>query len=85
MTARGAADFLTRTTSISATIFVCLSIVLAALAANTGRPSGIDASLAQPQPGAPATGPALSPTAPVTPPATAPATGNQSGGVPLAQ
>ena len=33
MTARGAADFLTRTTAISATIFVALSILLAALAA----------------------------------------------------
>ena len=31
MTARGAADFLTRTTAISATIFVALSILLAAL------------------------------------------------------
>jgi len=42
MTARGAADFLTRATTILATAFVVLSIVLAALAAQTGNRS-IDA------------------------------------------
>lgn len=95
MTARGAADFLTRTTSISATIFVILSILLAALAANTNRGSRIDASLAQPNPSAPSRSinlgptpgaPAPGETAPATAPTPAPVTtGNQSGGVPLAQ
>ncbi len=42
MTARGAADFLTRATTVLATFFVGLSIVLAALAAQTGNRS-IDA------------------------------------------
>jgi preprotein translocase subunit SecG len=45
MSARGAADFLTRATSILATIFVVLSIVLAALAANERAPTKIDTSL----------------------------------------
>src|SRR5690606_33725575 len=45
MTARGAADFLTRTTSVCAAIFILLSIVLAALAAQTNRGRTIDPSL----------------------------------------
>jgi preprotein translocase subunit SecG len=45
MSARGAADFLTRTTAILATAFVVLSIVLAALAANTSGGRTIDTSL----------------------------------------
>lgn len=45
MSARGAADFLTRTTAILATVFVVLSIVLAALAANSGGTRTIDTSL----------------------------------------
>lgn len=45
MSARGAADFLTRVTSILATIFVLLSIVLAALASVERAPSTIDTSL----------------------------------------
>ncbi|HEX9931356.1 MAG TPA: preprotein translocase subunit SecG [Allosphingosinicella sp.] len=49
MTARGAADFLTRATAILATIFVALSIVLAALAANAGGPRRIDPSLIRQQ------------------------------------
>ena len=36
MSARGAADFLTRATTVLATAFVVLSIILAALAAQTG-------------------------------------------------
>ena len=43
MSARGAADFLTRGTSILATIFICLSILLAGLAAGqrgTGQVQG---------------------------------------------
>jgi len=45
MSARGAADFLTRTTAILATVFVVLSIVLAAMAANTSGGRTIDTSL----------------------------------------
>nr|WP_214647636.1 preprotein translocase subunit SecG [Novosphingobium aerophilum] len=45
MSARGAADFMSRTTSILATIFVVLSIVLAALATSAGGGRTIDTSL----------------------------------------
>jgi preprotein translocase subunit SecG len=54
MTARGAADFLTRATTILATIFVLLSILLAALAAQQGGPREIDPSLLKTAPTAPA-------------------------------
>ncbi|HTH29660.1 MAG TPA: preprotein translocase subunit SecG [Sphingobium sp.] len=85
MSARGAADFLTRATTILATIFVILSIVLAVIAATRHRGSTIDTSLVgKAAPTAPATGPA-----PAVPPAddalggAASAAGN--GSVPLAQ
>lgn len=45
MTARGAADFLTRSTSILGTIFIVLSIVMAAIAGATREPAEIDTSL----------------------------------------
>ncbi|MDE2618835.1 MAG: preprotein translocase subunit SecG [Sphingomonadales bacterium] len=45
MSARGAADFLSRTTSVLATVFVVLSIALAALAAGSGGGRTIDTSL----------------------------------------
>ena len=45
MSARGAADFLTRATTILATVFVLLSITLAVLAATQHRNKGIDTSL----------------------------------------
>jgi preprotein translocase subunit SecG len=48
MSARGAADFLTRGTAILATIFVALSIVLAALAASQRTGHVIDPNLARP-------------------------------------
>ena len=47
MSARGAADFLTRTTTILATVFVSLSIVLAVMASVKHAPSDIDTSLAR--------------------------------------
>jgi len=57
MTARGAADFLTRSTAVLATIFVVLAIALAALAGVTRQPQSIDTSLAnQAAPASPATG-----------------------------
>jgi preprotein translocase subunit SecG len=46
MTARGAADFLTRSTSILGGIFIVLSIVMAAIAGATREPTKIDTSLA---------------------------------------
>jgi preprotein translocase subunit SecG len=45
MSARGAADLLTRTTAILATLFVLLSIVLAALAVDVTSGRDIDTSL----------------------------------------
>jgi preprotein translocase subunit SecG len=61
MTARGAADFLTRATAILATLFVGLSIVLAGLATVERAPIEIDPALAKQAP-APAGG--TSPLAP---------------------
>lgn len=57
MSARGAADFLTRTTTILATLFVLLSISLAFVAAKQGGTSTIDTSLER----------TVVPTAPVVP------------------
>jgi preprotein translocase subunit SecG len=56
MSARGAVDFLTRATAVLATIFVVLSIVLAALAVRASGGGTIDTSLNRsvPQPVAPA-------------------------------
>jgi len=99
MTARGAADFLTRATSILATLFVVLSIALAGLAAVDRAPTTIDPSLAQ-QPAAPATAPgqvplAIDPLAGLNPQGNQAAPGNaaapapaeqpSNGAVPLAQ
>jgi preprotein translocase subunit SecG len=46
MTARGAADFLTRATSILGGAFIVLSIVMAAYAGASRQPAKIDTSLA---------------------------------------
>src|SRR6187397_541875 len=62
MTARGAADFLTRSTAVLGGLFVVLSIVLAAYAGATREPTKVDTSLAN------QTAPALPVTAPVTAP-----------------
>lgn len=62
MSARGAADFLTRSTAILATVFVLLSIVLAAMAVDVTADRAIDTSLdrsvpaTQTQPGDPLAG-----------------------------
>lgn len=96
MSARGAADFLTRSTGILATVFVILSIAIAAIAAGERAPRTIDPSLLEKGP--PAGSPIEQQSSPFTPtgpageaqpgaaqaPAEAPA-GNQSGGVPIAQ
>ena len=50
MSARGAADFLTRSTTILATVFVTLSIALAVIAAGRNAPGTIDTSLAREAP-----------------------------------
>ena len=54
MSARGAADFLTRATAVLATLFVVLSIALAGLATVQRTPGTIDPSLARTGPAAPA-------------------------------
>lgn len=59
MSARGAADFLTRTTAILATLFVVFSIVLAILAVGTTSGREIDTSLDRSVPVAPAGNPAV--------------------------
>ena len=46
MTARGAADFLTRSTAILGGAFITLSIVMAAIAGASGGPVEVDTSLA---------------------------------------
>ena len=91
MTARGAADFLTRSTAVLGAAFVILSIVLAAVAGVSHEPAKVDTSLAN------TVAPAPAPTAPTVPLArqapgeAAPATSNQAvpvenqPAVPLAQ
>ena len=46
MTARGASDFLTRSTSVLGGLFIVLSIAMAAIAGATRQPTKIDTSLA---------------------------------------
>ena len=74
MTARGAADFLTRATSVLGGTFIILSIVRAAIAGATREPLKIDTSLAgktaplqQTQPAKPAPAPAQNQNAPAVP------------------
>lgn len=100
MSARGAADFLTRATAVLATLFIILSIVLAGLASLERAPGSIDTSLAKEgqtappvTPGAPlapgAAAPAADPLAGVASSAAdnaaAPAQANQSQGIPIAR
>jgi preprotein translocase subunit SecG len=64
MTARGAADFLTRSTAVLGGVFIVLSIVMAAIAGVSRESSKIDTSLAkdrpvQQAPAAPAQQPAV--------------------------
>ena len=53
MSARGAADFLTRSTAVLATLFVVLSIALAALAVGATSGREIDTTLDRSAPAAP--------------------------------
>ena len=90
MTARGAADFLTRTTAILGALFVILSIVLAAIAGVSRQPATIDTSLANqaapaPAPTVPVQQPGTAPLAPYGEQPTAPAQNQADTPVPLAQ
>ena len=75
MTARGAADFLTRATSILGGLFIFLSILLAAIAGVSADSTKIDTSLVKNAP--PLTAPATPSPAPLAPgqqpPSTVPA------------
>ena len=87
MTARGAADFLTRSTAILGGMFIVLSIVMAAIAGATRQPVKIDTSLAGKL--APAQQQQQQQTQPVQPAPAQPATSQQQNqqapAVPLAQ
>jgi preprotein translocase subunit SecG len=83
MTARGAADFLTRSTSILGGLFIILSIVMAAIAGVTREPVKIDTSLAGKTSQTQQTAPA--PVQPAPNPATQPQQNKQAPAVPLAQ
>ncbi|MEK9210161.1 preprotein translocase subunit SecG [Sphingomonas sp. 2378] len=83
MSARGAADFLSRATAVLATAFVGFSILLAVLAATRGAPA-IDTSLARtPATQAPITAPAPAPVPSDN--AAAPAQPTDNSAVPLAR
>ncbi|HEU4960960.1 MAG TPA: preprotein translocase subunit SecG [Sphingomonas sp.] len=91
MSARGAADFLTRATAVLASLFVLLSIIMAVLAA-TRHDTSIDTSLARTPPVAPAAqapAPGAAPFASAAQNAAAAAAANQpapaNDSVPLAQ
>ena len=86
MTARGAADFLTRATAVLGGLFVVLSIVLAAIAGTSRERQTVDTSLVnQVAPIAPAT-PGAQPGQPAEQqPAPAPTQNQDAPAVPLAQ
>lgn len=76
LSARGAGDFLTRTTAILATLFIILAIALAFVSAKRGTPGAIDETLqrapvTQQAPAQPASAPAA--TGEAAPAAAAPA------------
>ncbi|WP_448501439.1 preprotein translocase subunit SecG [Sphingomonas sp.] len=83
MSARGAANFLTRSTAVLAVLFIGMSIVLAVVAASRGSDS-IDTSLARPGAAAPAVAPVVPDTGAGNIAAPAPDAADE-GAVPLAQ
>ena len=87
MTARGAADFLTRSTSVLGGAFIVLSIVMAAIAGTTRTPVKIDTSLANKAMPVeqPAPNPNTAPAQPTQGPAISPEQNQQAPAVPLAQ
>ena len=81
MTARGAADFLTRATAVLGGLMIFFSILLAALAGVSRESTTVDTSLVKEQPAQPISQAPVAPAAPATAP-----TGNQTApAVPLAQ
>lgn len=84
MTARGAADFLTRSTAVLGGLFIVLSIVMAAYAGATRKPTKIDTSLVGKM-GAPVERSQPAPVQPGPAPTTAPVQKQQAPAVPLAQ
>lgn len=87
MSARGAADFLTRSTAILATLFIAMSIVLAVLAA-TRHAQTVDTSLAhgaEPAPVQQTAPPQADPLAGAASNAVLPTAPANDSGVPLAQ
>ena len=88
MSARGAADFLTRSTTILASLFVGLSIVLAIIASVKHAPSDIDTSLVKQAPATSAPAPATPASDPLSGAAQKAGGADQgvaNGAVPLAQ
>ena len=84
MTARGAADFLTRATAVLGGLFIFLSIALAAIAGVTREAPTVDTSLAKDQPFQGA-GPAPVQQAPTDNQAAPPASNEVVPSVPIAQ
>jgi|SRR5579884_1415426 len=84
MTARGAADFLTRSTSILGGTFIVLSIVMAAIAGATREPVKIDTTLAN-KTAAPVQQTQPAPVQPAPSPNAQPQQNQQAPAVPLAQ
>jgi preprotein translocase subunit SecG len=84
MTARGAADFLTRSTSVLGGMFIVLSIVMAAIAGATREPVKIDTSLAG-KTGTPIQQTQPAPTQPAPAQPANPNQNQQAPAVPLAQ
>jgi len=83
MTARGAADFLTRSTSVLGGLFIVLSIVMAAIAGATRTPTKVDTSLANVA--TPLEHTQQQQQQPTANPATSPQQNQQAPAVPLAQ
>jgi preprotein translocase subunit SecG len=83
MTARGAADFLTRSTAVLGGLFIVLSIVMAAYAGASRKPTKIDTSLANTA--APFEQPKAAPAQKPAAPATNSDQNQQAPAVPLAQ
>ena len=83
MTARGASDFLTRSTAVLGGLFIVLSIVMAAIAGATREPVKIDTSLAGKVAPTQQSQPAPAQTSPAPP--ASPNQNQQAPTVPLAQ
>ena len=83
MTARGAADFLTRSTAVLGGLFIVLSIIMAAYAGASRKPTKIDTSLANTA--APFEQPKTVPAQKPAAPAANPDQNQQAPAVPLAQ